>query len=149
MARFLENQLILDQRTSALKKNFFAPRAGWIRTVRQSLRMSQAELAALLQINQKSVHSLEISEVEQRIRLESLAKVANALGCDLVYALVPRKPLAQTYNERARTIALDQIRGVENSMQLENQKVNFSDAAVKKLASKLIEKDAVHWSIDV
>ncbi len=32
--------------------------------------------------------------------LESLAKVASALGCDLVYALVPRKPLAQSYNER-------------------------------------------------
>ncbi len=150
MARFLEDQKLLDKKTNLFKgKDILHPKTGWIRTIRTALRMSQAELATLLEMNQKSLHALEASEASMRIRLDSLVKVANALDCELVYAFVPRTPLTDRYTDRALAIAAAQLAGVENTMHLENQAVTFNDSAVKALANKLIEKDAVHWSVDV
>jgi hypothetical protein len=39
------------------------------------------------------VTRLEQSEASDRIRLDTLRRAADALGCDLVYLLVPRRPL--------------------------------------------------------
>jgi predicted DNA-binding mobile mystery protein A len=99
---------------------------GWIRTIRIALRMTQAEFAAILQINQRSPHVLDISEVQKKIRLKSLKKVADALNCDLVYALVPRDTLHSHYRNRARKIMTARIRSIENTMELENQAMKFS-----------------------
>ena len=124
MARYIEDQILLDEKTSALKAiKLPQPPTGWIRTIRTALRMSQAELATILQMNQKSLHALETSEANSKIRLESLEKVANALDCDLVYAFVPRQSFEGRYRDRAHTIAEARIKRVANSMELENQAV--------------------------
>ena len=150
MARYLEDQVLLDEKTDALKAiKLPQPRTGWIRTVRTALRMSQAELATILQMNQKSLHDLETSEANAKIRLESLEKVANALDCDLVYAFVPRQSFHERYIERAHIIASAQLASIENTMQLENQNVKFTKKKIDALANELIEKDNVHWSVDV
>jgi enoyl-CoA hydratase/carnithine racemase len=49
--------------------------------------------------------------------------VAEALDCNLVYALAPNKPLETTVRERARAFARSRRRPVEHSMMLEYQKV--------------------------
>jgi predicted DNA-binding mobile mystery protein A len=150
MARFIEDQILIDEKAASLKAvKFPQPRAGWIRTIRTALRMSQAELATLLQMNQKSLHQLETSEANMKIRLESLEKVANALDCELVYAFVPRKSLHERYQERAHEIASAQLKGVGHTMALENQAVKFSRKKVDALAARLIANDTVHWSVDV
>ena len=107
--------------------------------------MTQAELAAILQINQKSLHALEISEAQKKIRLESLEKVADALDCDLVYALVPRDTLHSHYRGRARKIMTARIRSIENTMELENQAMKFSQDYIEKQTDELIAGDFVHW----
>lgn len=107
--------------------------------------MSQAELAALLSINQKSLHALEASEAKKTIRLDSLEKVADALDCDLVYALVPRDSLENHYRDRARQIIEEQIAGVENSMALENQAVKVKQENIDKFVKQLIVEDRVNW----
>lgn len=107
--------------------------------------MTQAELAAILQINQKSLHALEISETQKKIRLESLEKVANALDCDLVYALVPRDTLHGHYRERARQIVTANIKSIENTMELENQAMKFSQEYIEKEIDDLIAGDYVRW----
>ena len=108
--------------------------------------MTQAELAALLHFNLKSLHALEISEANKKIHLESLEKVADALGCELVYALVPRDSLQSHYRNRAREMATELIASVENTMNLEGQSVNFSEDYLEKLIDELIAGDFVHWS---
>ena len=150
MARYIEDQILLDEKTSALKAiKLPQPRTGWIRTVRTALRMSQAELATILQMNQKSLHALETSEANSKIRLESLEKVANALDCDLVYAFVPRQSFEGRYRDRAHRIAEARIKRVANSMELENQAVKTTPSKIKALADELIREDNVHWSVDV
>ena len=106
--------------------------------------MTQAELAAVLQINQKSLHALEISEAQKKIRLESLEKVADALDCDLVYALVPRDTLHSHYRNRARTIVTAIFDSVENSMELENQAVKRNHTHLEKMIENLIKEDRVN-----
>lgn len=150
MARYIEDQILLDEKTSALKAiKLPQPPTGWIRTIRTALRMSQAELATILQMNQKSLHALETSEANSKIRLESLEKVANALDCDLVYAFVPRQSFEGRYRNRAHTIAEARIKRVANSMELENQAVTTTPSKIKALADELIREDNVHWSVDV
>ena len=150
MARYIEDQILLDEKTSALKAiKLPQPPTGWIRTIRTALRMSQAELATILQMNQKSLHALETSEANSKIRLESLEKVANALDCDLVYAFVPRHTFHDRYVDRAHAIATAQLASIENTMQLENQSMKFSAKKVDALANELIASDNVHWSVDV
>jgi predicted DNA-binding mobile mystery protein A len=126
--------------------NITTPPAGWIRTIRTTLRMSQAELAALLSINQKSLHALESSEAKKTIRLDSLEKVADALDCDLVYALVPRDSLENHYRDRAHSIASTQLAGVANTMALENQVVTIPKKKIEALATNLINKDVIKWN---
>ena len=146
----LKAQLHIDEQLAPLKAlNLARPQSGWIRTIRTALRMTQAELAAILQINQKSLHALEISEAQTKIRLESLEKVADALDCDLVYALVPRDTLHSHYRNRARKIMSARIRSVENTMELENQAMKFSQNYIEEQTDKLIARDFVHWGRNI
>lgn len=121
------------------------PHDGWIRSVRFGLRMSQAELAIRMELNQRTIHSLEVSEVKGKIRLETLKRAADALGCDLVYAFVPRKPLQETMSQRARLLAERQIASVNHNMKLEDQLPKPSQERVKDLAQSILLKDLPLW----
>lgn len=69
------------------------------------------------------VRKLESAEAQQVITLARLRKLANALDCELVYAMVPRKPLAEQLQDRASAVAGEQLRAVSHSMALEDQAV--------------------------
>jgi enoyl-CoA hydratase/carnithine racemase len=53
--------------------------------------------------------------------LDALRPAAAALECNLVHALVPRRPLEQVVQERARHKASAALTTVEHSMRLEDQ----------------------------
>jgi hypothetical protein len=55
-----------------------------------------------------------------------LQRAADALGCDLVYALVPRQPLEQIVAGRARDVSQDELARVDHTMTLEAQRVDDS-----------------------
>ena len=113
----------LDKRLMSLRPidRFAVPPKGWVRAIRDALGMSGAQLAARLGVKAPSVVALEQSETADTIRLETLRKAALALDCQLVYALVPNKPLADMVAERAQAKALGVIGGVSHSMAIENQ----------------------------
>jgi len=46
----------------------------------------------------------------------------DGLDCELVYALVPRRPLTDVVQERARAIAMEEVAGVAHTMSLEEQR---------------------------
>lgn len=69
------------------------PRIGWIRIIRWALWMSPSELARKLGVAQSTLTRLEESEMNGTISMQSLRRAANVLGCDVVYAFVPRQPL--------------------------------------------------------
>src|SRR6516225_12018564 len=94
------------------------PVRGWIKAVREALGMSTAQLAKRLGVKQPSVVDLEQSEAKGSIELATLRRVAEALDCKLVYALVPNKPLETMIRDRARLFAQRRRKPVEHSMLL-------------------------------
>jgi predicted DNA-binding mobile mystery protein A len=115
----------LDERFRELgpAKRYAPPVRGWIKALREGLGMSTAQLAKRLGIKQPSLVALEQSEAKGTIELATLRRVAEALDCTLVYALVPNKPLKTTVRDRARAFARRRRGPVEHSMLLEDQKV--------------------------
>lgn len=118
----------IDRRFEAIPglSRLVRPGYGWIRAIRDALGMTTAQLAARLDVSQPAVSGIEASEGMETIRLDTLRRVADALGCDLVYALVPRKPLETMVQERARTVAASMLGPVRQTMALEGQTVDPS-----------------------
>ena len=115
------------------------PKSGWVRAVRETLGMSASAFARRLGISPAGVRKLETSEASDVITLATLRKLAQALDCELQYALVPRTSLAQQIQDRAHSVAKEQLQPIAHSMALEDQavvgpltKLQF-DLAVKKL----------------
>jgi len=62
-----------------------------VRSVREALHMSQAQLARRLGIKQPSVARIERDESEVKLTLKTLSRVAEALECRLTYHLIPKE----------------------------------------------------------
>jgi predicted DNA-binding mobile mystery protein A len=131
----------LEQYQAARK--VLRPSKGWIRAIRQALGVSSGELARRLGTSRQLPLQLEKGEAEDRITLKSLRVVANALDCDLVYALVPRAAsMEELLENRVRTEARQRVLGVEHSMALENQAVGNLGEAVETEARRVARKRA-------
>ena len=119
----------LDERFRELGPvtRYSPPVRGWIKAVRDALGMTTEQLAQRLGVRQPSVVALEQSEAKGTIELATLRRVAAALDCTLVYALVPSKPLDATVRERARAFLRGRQASVEHSMLLEGQSVKGKD----------------------
>jgi predicted DNA-binding mobile mystery protein A len=115
------------------------PPRGWIRAVREALGMSAAVLADRLGVTPSAVIRLEQSEAADRVRLETLRRAADALGCDLVYLLVPRRPLSAVVRERASELAHFQVAAVEQTMRLEDQATGDTRELEDRIAGRLLE----------
>lgn len=136
----------LDRELRFLKsKSISQPREGWIRGIRKALSMSQSELGYRMQVNQRSVHALEKSELNGTIQIKSLVKAANAMDCELFYAFVPRTTLEEFYSSQALAQAIELEERIVNTMALENQEIKFSQEQVLVTARRLKLRDAVSW----
>src|SRR5262245_6603734 len=107
----------LDERFSSIgaAEAFERPVHGWIKAIRQALGMSTAQLAMRVGVRQPSIVALEQSEARGTIEMATLRRIAEALDCKLVYALVPNQPLEQTVRARARLFARRRMEPIEHS----------------------------------
>jgi predicted DNA-binding mobile mystery protein A len=123
----------LDRRFSQIGpvSRFNVPVRGWIKAIREGLGMSSEQLAKRLGVKQPSVVAMEQSEAKGTIELATLRRVAEALDCTLVYALVPNKPLETIVRDRARILLRRRRAPVEHSMLLEDQAVNAQDSKAR------------------
>ncbi|MGA2085239.1 MAG: hypothetical protein ABSG60_06965 [Terracidiphilus sp.] len=60
-----------------------------LRTVRRALGVPVAEMARALGLHRSVVFELELSEGRGTISLKSMDRVASAMGCKFIYAIVP------------------------------------------------------------
>jgi predicted DNA-binding mobile mystery protein A len=122
MRNFIKNQYI-NEISSALRelKPMLAPRSGWIKTIREALGMTSTQLAHRLETSPSRITRIEDDELRHALTLETLQNVAQALECDLVYALVPKQNIADILKERALTIAKSRLQRLQNTMALEDQ----------------------------
>jgi predicted DNA-binding mobile mystery protein A len=142
-------RLRLDERLAALKPTdrFDPPARKWVRAIRDALGMSGVQLARRLNIRPQSVEALERSEADGTIQLKTLRRVAEALDCTLVYALVPKNTLEASVDTRARMIALRALRRASHTMKLEAQET--SDAKREEQVETYIKevmKDREIWN---
>jgi predicted DNA-binding mobile mystery protein A len=118
--------------------NLLPPARGWVHAIREALGMSGPQLAKRIGVRApQSVEDMQGYEISGTIKLKTLRKLANALECDLVYALVPREPLEEIRRKRARAVASRLVKRVSHSMKLEEQGV-----------SKQIEQDELNRRVE-
>jgi len=129
----------LDKRLARLRSSdeLTRPPKGWVRAIRDAIGMTASQLAARMKVSQPRITELEKAEVDGRLTLNSLERAAAAMGCTLVYALVPRRPLEEMVRNRARQIASETLARVDHTMRLEGQGVDTNAAEHDKVRARL------------
>jgi predicted DNA-binding mobile mystery protein A len=72
-------------------------------------------------VKAQSVADIEKSEAAGTIQLKTLRRVAEALDCVVVYALLPKSSLEDMVQGRAREIACKEVVRIAHTMDLEAQ----------------------------
>ena len=131
----------LDQTLSAFRDLPRPPRRGWVRSLRTALGMTMRQMANRLELaSASSVQQIETGEVDGALTLRRLQAAADALDCDLVYALVPREgTIGGTIRARARQVARETLLQADRHMVLEDQAVSAEslEHMVEELARDL------------
>jgi len=134
----------LDKRLNLLRDSYAItrPPRGWIKAIREALGMTTAQLARRIGVSQPRVVAIEKAEKNASITLGSLERAARALDCQVVYALIPRKPLNDLVEERVRIVAEKRLQSTQHSMALEAQSIDKSDEEeqLKRLSERLMKK---------
>lgn len=100
------------------------PVKGWLRAIRAGLGISGVDLARRLGVKPPRVVEMEKNELEGAITLKVLERAAEAMGCSLVYALIPRAgSLEQALRDQAK------IHSAEIPASAVNSLVDPGDAA--------------------
>lgn len=133
------NQLRIEQLQTAVNAYGIlltkrAPSRGWLKEIREALGRTERQQAARLGITGSTLHKSEQAEADERISMGQLRKLADGLDCELVYALVPRKPLPDVVQDRATQLAKEEVHGVAHTMGLEDQRP--TDARIQKQVAR-------------
>ena len=123
------------------------PGEGWVKAIRQALGMSDRSFAKRLGVLHGSVQELERNERRGSVTLESLRRAAEVLDADLVYAIVPRKPLRTLIRERALALATERLSPIARSMAPEGQTLSTKqlERQIAELAAELETKPRELW----
>ena len=118
------------------------PPQGWVRTLRDALGMTSGDLARRMGVHPSRVSAIERGERERTLKLDTLGRVADALNCDLAYALVPRSSLDGMVDAQARLSAIRHLRNVMAHSRLEDQEVTPDDleAQIADLAAEFRQR---------
>lgn len=103
-------------------KNFIVPSEGWIRTIRKALGINTRQLGKKTGVSGERIVRIEADELENKLTMATLKKMAEAMNCKFVYAFVPNDNIDKLIEKAARDKAKAQIARVSHSMALEDQK---------------------------
>lgn len=121
-------QIIQQQYRSKVRqladiKEIKRPKEGWIRTLRKAMGMSSPQLGMRLSVSKSQASQMERMEIEDRITIKQLRRVAESLDCDLMYALVPRQSIDSMIRNRANLKAEQLVSKTDVQMTLEAQQL--------------------------
>jgi predicted DNA-binding mobile mystery protein A len=103
--------------------------------------MTNAQLARRLgRKAPQNIDGLQRSEEAGTIQLNTLRELGEAMGCRLVYALVPVKPLDEMRAEQATKVAGELMKRASHSMKLEAQDIgpDAEQRALGRQVAKLL-----------
>lgn len=89
--------------------------------------MTSAQLSARLGVSPSRITALEKAEALGATTLKSLREAAEAMGCTLVYAIVPSRPIDELVRARATDLAEAELARVHHTMRLEGQALEGRD----------------------
>ncbi len=91
---------------------------------------------------------MEASERSGSIRLETLERAADALDCDVVYALIPRQSLQNSVDAQAMRKAREYLAPIAHHARLEDQAVASAELEdeIQELAARFIDRRGL-WTI--
>ena len=133
-------------RASLSSADLTLPPEGWLRTMRKALGMSGAQLARKMGVTRALISQAESNEVSGSVTIKTMQKMAEAMGCRFVYAVLPPKGkesedviFAQAM-KKARAIA----ERTDGHMALEGQSLAKAtlDNQIERLAHKLAREMA-------
>ncbi|MBQ3564651.1 MAG: mobile mystery protein A [Alphaproteobacteria bacterium] len=137
-------RLQLDKQFDEIRHilKFERPLLGWVKTLRNALGMTAAQLAKRMNVSQARVSNIESAEIEGTLTLNKLNGAAEALNCKLVYFLIPEKNLEEIVKEQAKKAVLKNNENVAHSMGLEDQSVVREREFIEAEAETLIFKES-------
>ena len=140
----------LDKKLSPLRdsKALLRPPKGWVKALREALGMTAEQLARRIGVTKPRVYEIERAELSGSITLDSLERAAQAMDCQLVYALIPRQPLQTMVEQRALLEAKKRMRTAAHTMTLEDQAVEETELheQIEVLAKELLnQKGSILW----
>jgi len=142
-------RLALDKRLSdrSVVSQLAQPHKGFVKAIRYAIGMTAEQLGLRMGQSQQAITNLEKSEQEGSITLKRLAAAADALNCQLVYAMVPKETTFEDMvNKQAKKIAIQDLTAVGHTMALEAQSTDSLDDEIE-IAMHITEnvKDRDLW----
>jgi len=131
----------LDRSLSDMRNVPPRPTGGWIAAVREALGLTLEQVGQNIRASRQAVQQLERAEADDRISLAALQRVAGAMGCHLVYALVPKKGSFAELSERpTRDRASRDVEKVMHTMMLEDQKPENINQLIEDEAQRRLNR---------
>ena len=131
------DRTLQDMRTSPPR-----PTSGWISSVREALGITLDQIGKQIGSSRQAVQQLERAEATDRITLGALRRAAEAMGCELVYALVPKSGTFVELAERpVRDRAARDVKSVMHTMMLEDQKPENADQLIEDEAQRRLNRN--------
>lgn len=116
----------LDEKLNSIKEvvSSSMPSQGWVKSIREALGISTAQLGKKVGIDQSRISRIENAEVTGEVKLSTLMKIAKSMDMQLVYAFVPKHSLEDMVQQQARQIASKRMKRLNNTMRLEEQELS-------------------------
>jgi len=117
------------------------PTTGWLASIREALGLTLEEIGRRIHASRQAVQQFEKAEADDRITLAALRRVAEAIGCELKYALVPKAGSFTELAERpTRDRAKRDVERVMHSMLLEDQKPENENQLIEDEAQRRLNR---------
>ena len=131
----------LDRSLAGVRSVPPRPSSGWLASVREALGLSLESVGRRLSTARQAIQRLEKYEASDRITLRNLRRVAEAMDCEVVYAIVPKSgTFAELAEKPARDQALRDVESVVHTMALEDQKPQNTKQLIEDEAQRRLHK---------
>lgn len=131
----------LDRSLELVRRLMPRPSGGWLASVREALGLSQRQVAKKMRASGQAIQQFEKAEADDRITLRALRRVAGTLGCDLVYALVPKSgSFVELAEQPTREQVARDVKRVVHTMALEDQKPENTNQLIEDQAQRRLNR---------
>jgi predicted DNA-binding mobile mystery protein A len=135
------SQLARTLATFETAKQEARPQRGWLRAIREGLGLTLENVGKKLGQSRRRIQEFEEAESKDRITLHSLRRVAAAMDCQLVYAVVPKSgTITELAERRVRAEVAEDVLDVEHTMALENQATGNVEELIEDETKRRLKK---------